>query len=136
MNQQNMHTPDSTELRKFGLVSAAIVIVLFGLLLPWIFDKALADFPRWPWYLAAILACWALVHPASLIKVYRPWMAFGLFMGAINSRIILSLVYYLMITPIGLIMHLFGRAPLKKVEADSYRTQSEVREPKHMEHPY
>ena len=46
---------DRAGLRKFGLTTGAIVALLFGLFLPWLFDFGL---PRWPWMLAKCDRCW------------------------------------------------------------------------------
>jgi len=54
---------DRKGLRKFGLVTGAIVLVLFGFLLPWIFGHGL---PRWPWYVAGTLWIPALLVPDLL----------------------------------------------------------------------
>jgi hypothetical protein len=88
-------------LRKFGLTTGAIVVLLFGLALPWLRDRPL---PWWPWGLAAVLAAWALVAPGSLIYVYRPWMKLGLIFGWINTRIILGLVFWMIILPLGILL--------------------------------
>jgi hypothetical protein len=45
---------------------------------------------------------------------HRGWMKFAMALGAINSRIILALIFYLVITPYGLIMRLFGRDVLHR----------------------
>jgi hypothetical protein len=94
---------DSKGLRKFGLTTGGIVVVLFGLLLPWLRDRPL---PWWPWGMAAILGLWALVAPGSLNLVYRPWMKVGLILGWINTRIILGIVFWIIILPLGILLRL------------------------------
>ena len=129
------------ELRKFGLVTGAIIIGLIGLFLPWLkggFEKAL----QWLAFAGPIggaLIIWALIHPASLIYFYKPWMAFADKLGWLNTRIILSIVFYGLFMPIGLIMRLFGKDPMqRKMEntLDSYRITREIPTKDHMEHPY
>lgn len=126
---------DDRGLRKFGLTTGAIVVVLFGLLIPWLFDL---QWPRWPWILAALLWVPALVYPRSLNPVYRGWMKFGLVVGAINTRIVLGLVFYLVLAPIGLFMRLFGRDILERrpSEDPSYRKPSQARTSESMEKPF
>jgi hypothetical protein len=127
--------PDRKALREFGFVSAALVVGLFGLLLPWLFDHG---WPRWPWLVGASLATWAAVHPSSLFLLYRPWMKFGEVMGWINSRILLGLVFYLLITPTGLARRLFGQSAIRNTEVNtaSYRVPSRTPPKEHMERPY
>ncbi len=81
--------PNKKELREFGFITGAIAAVLFGLLLPWLFDHEL---PRWPWIVAGILWVWALLLPTTLLPVYRGWIAIGHVLGWINTRIILVAV--------------------------------------------
>jgi len=48
-------------------------------------------------------------------------MKFADGLGWVNTRILLVIVYYLVITPTGLIMRLFGRSPLPaKKDATTY----------------
>lgn len=44
--------------------------------------------------------------------VYRGWMIFAKALGFVNTRILLTLFFYLVITPIGLLLRLFGKNPL------------------------
>ncbi len=135
MNMQTNNNPTLKQLREFGFVTGAILVGLFGLLLPWIFDHAI---PRWPWIIAALLIIWALVHTRSLIYVYRPWLKFGAIMGLINSRIILGIVFFLIVTPVGWVIRLFGKRLLEKTvdDSQSYRVTSTKPDNKHMENPY
>jgi hypothetical protein len=129
-------TLDAAGYRKFGLVSSAIVVVLFGLAIPWLFSL---NFPRWPWIFAGVLSSWALLIPSTLQPVYIGWMKFGNIMNWINTRIILGIVFYGLIVPFGLIMRVFGKDPMRRKldnSISSYRVKShnEVRE--NVEHPY
>lgn len=128
---------DRAGLRNFGLTTGAIVALLFGLFLPWLFDRGL---PLWPWILAAILGAWALVLPASLKPIYKGWMKVGLTLGFINTRIILFLLYYLIFFPVGLVIKLAGRDPMARALTpatdDSYRVASNKRDHTHFERPY
>jgi len=123
------------QLRHFGLTMAVIVAVLFGLLLPWILSHA---WPLWPWIVAGVLGGLGLAYPAALAPFYRLWMKFGHVMGLINSRILLGLFFYLLITPVGLLMRLFGWDPMrcKAGRADSYRVVSQAKDQRHFERPF
>ena len=128
---------DKAGLRKFGLMTGSIAAVLFGLFIPWVFDRA---YLLWPWVLAAILTVWAIVLPATLTPLYRGWMRVGLILGSVNTHIILFLLYYLVFFPIGLWLKLLGKDPMKQVLTpspnDSYRVISKKRDCKHFERPY
>lgn len=112
---------DNKGLRDFGLITGALLAAIFGLLLPWKFGWA---WPIWPWVVFAVLAIWALIAPATLNPVYRVWMRFGLVMGSVISRIILGLVFFLVVTPIGIMMRATGKDPMNRTltdSVDSYR---------------
>ena len=126
---------DQKGFRDFGLTTGGIVVVLFGFMLPWLLDHNL---PLWPWIIAGVLWSLALVKPMALQPVYRWWMKFGIVVGAINARIILSIVFYLVLTPFGLVMRLFGRDPMRRRLDDSvsYRVASQTDPSKNMENPF
>ena len=127
---------DKKGLREFGLVTGAIVAVLFGLFFPWLLG---AKFPLWPWILSGMLALWALLAPLSLNPVYYWWMRFGLVLGWLSSRIVLSILFYLVFTPMGVFMRLRGHDPMQRgfdAAAESYRVSSHARTKQHMEKPF
>ncbi len=127
---------DAAGYRKFGLITGAIVVGLFGLLIPWIFSF---NFPTWPWILAGILAAWALLAPASLQPVYVGWMKFGHVMNWINTHLILGLLFYGMFLPFGLVMRLFGKDPMQRSldkSITSYRVKSHHDARENVERPF
>jgi hypothetical protein len=90
--------------RSFGYVFAA-VFALIGLFPLWRLDA-----PRW-WSLA-IAACFAfiaLLYPRALGPLNRIWLAFGKLLHRIVSPLVMGGVYFLAVTPTGLIMRLRGR---------------------------
>ena len=50
-----------------------------------------------------------IVKPNILKPVYWMWMVFATILGWVMTRVILSLLFFLMFTPIGLISRLFGK---------------------------
>jgi len=126
---------DRKGLREFALVTGAVIAGLFGLFLPWVFDL---QWPTWPWVLAAILIFFGLVAPMWLQPVYRLWMKFGLILNKITTPIIMVIVFYLVITPIGLVRRLVSDDPMaRKSEAEtSYRISSKKALAKNMERPF
>lgn len=124
------------ELRKFGLMTGGIVAGLFGLVLPLLWGHGLV---KWPWIVAVILGGWAIAAPGTLNPVYRIWMRFGLVMGFINTRIILGIIFYGLMWPMGAIMRLNGRDPMHRQfqsDRDTYRLPTQARLKKSMENPY
>ena len=130
-------TLDNKGLRKFGLVTGVVVVVLFAIFFPWVFDAT--AMPAWPWILAGLLWLPALIAPNSLQPVYAVWMRIGYAIGWINTRIILGLVFYFMILPMGLIMRMFGNDPMARKydkSVASYRIRSTSEPKDRLEKPY
>lgn len=124
------------ELRDFGLLTGTIFAVLFGLLLPWIRGHSL---PSWPWIIAVILGFLAVLTPTTLQPVYQIWMRIGLVLGWINTRIILGIVFYGLMMPMGGIMRLLNRDSMTRkldFNLSSYRLPSQSRTRASMEKPY
>ena len=128
--------PGPPVLRKFGCVMAALIAGLFGLLLPWIWGFSI---PAWPWMLAALFGVAGLVRPTSLRLVYRGWMGIAEPLGRFNSRLLLVLVFYVIVLPIGLVMRLGGKDPMRRrydAAAASYRLPSKRAPRNSLEKPY
>jgi cell division protein FtsW (lipid II flippase) len=75
--------------------------------------------------IAALLLVCAAVAPSLLRPVYRAWMRLGEVLAWINTRIILTLVFFLVVTPIGIVMRLFGKSPISTQRRESYWTDVE-----------
>jgi hypothetical protein len=126
---------DRKGLREFALVTSGIVVGLFGLLFPWLFELR---WPVWPWILAAILSAAGLLVPMVLRPVYRLWMQFGLMLSKVTTPIIMGLVFFLVITPFGLIRRMISSDSMAREFNDepSYRILSIKRPAKNMEKPF
>jgi hypothetical protein len=64
--------------------------------------------------LAAVLTLIGLFVPVAARAFHILWMGVAGVLGYVNSRIILSLVYYGVFTPVGLGRRLLGRDPMKR----------------------
>jgi len=119
-----MAEPRTRELRKFGLTVGGALAVLG--LISWARGHVIA--PRVLWALGALLVVPGLAAPALLAPVHRVWMRAAETLGYVNTRVILSVLFYLVLTPIGLLMRLF-RDPLRRSLDDRSRSQWIKREP-------
>ena len=92
------------ELRKFGLVVGAVLAAL-GLLL-WARGKV-----HFPWLLAPglVLLAGGAALPKALKPVYIAWMALALALGFVVSHVVLTLFFFLVITPVGWAARLLGK---------------------------
>jgi len=127
---------DRTELRKFGLVLGVLFAGCFGAvpLLRHHYPPRL-----WPWVIAIALWILALLRPSMLSYLYVAWTRLGWVLGWLNTRIILTLIYALLIVPLGGLMRLFGRDRMARrydPAAASYRVPSRPRPAEDMERPF
>lgn len=101
------HVEGSSD-RSFGLVFA-VVFLLIGFW-PLIHGES----PHW-WgvVVAAILGAIALVKPALLAGLNRLWLKLGILLGRIVSPIALGILFYGVLTPVGAVMRLMGKDPLR-----------------------
>jgi hypothetical protein len=100
---------------------------------PWVFRGD--DIRLWAGLLAAAFGFVGTVVPVGLTPVYRGWMWFGAKMGWLNSRILLGLVFYGLLTPISLLMGLLGQRPLQlgfDPKAETYRVPKKARAADHV----
>jgi hypothetical protein len=97
----------------------------------------LAGFSRWRGHevapmilggLGIFLVVPGLVLPTVLGPVRRVWMRGAMVLGDINARIILTVLYYLVVSPIGLVLRRV-RDPLDRRMDDGRTTQWIKREP-------
>lgn len=66
--------------------------------------------------LAVLLLLAGLIVPTMLGPIERGWMALGLAMSKVTSPVLMGAVYYLVLTPIGVLIRAFGRHPLRPPE--------------------
>jgi hypothetical protein len=127
---------DRKGLREFGLTTGAAVVVIFGLFFPWLLDL---DWPLWPWLIAAVFWSLALLQPLWLRWIYRAWMHFGLLASRVMTPLVLGIVFFVMITPMAMIMRLMGKDPLRRAldrNQESYRVQSTKSPDEKLERPF
>ena len=106
------------ELRKFGLTIGLVCGLLYALML-W---QGRDDYPIFLILGIGFLVLGILL-PVALRPVYLLWMGFAACMGWVMTRVILVLLFYLVVTPVGLLGRLFGKDFLSRCfdrEASSY----------------
>jgi hypothetical protein len=126
---------DTKQLRQFGLVVGGIfaAIGLWPVLVR-------AERPRfWALAVGGALMVFGLVLPRSLTHVRRGWMAAGEALGWINARVLLSVVFYGLVTPIGIVRRRTGRDRMRcgfEPGATTYRVAKPLRPSAHMTHQF
>lgn len=102
--KQNAHDLQGPSNKNFGLTFATLFLVFS--LWPLLFGSH----PRlWAMVLAAIFLLLALVHPSTLTLPNRLWLKFGLLLQAIISPVALAILFYVVFTPIGLLIRVVFR---------------------------
>lgn len=94
--------------RSFGVVFAVVFLIIA------LFPLLHAGAVRW-WSVgvSAAFAVVAFTVPGILAVPNRLWMKFGLLLAKIVSPIALGILFYLVFTPIGLLMRLAGKDPMR-----------------------
>lgn len=64
--------------------------------------------------LAAVLFLVGLFSPSLAARFDRAWTRLATMLGYINSCLLLSTVFSLMVMPVGILMRFFGRDPLRR----------------------
>ncbi len=123
------------QLRSFGLTVGGI-FAFIGLW-PAIYHAMNARW--WAVGVAIVLIFPAVVFPKSLFWIHKGWMAVGAVLGWVNTRIILGIVFYIIVTPIGLVRSWLGKDPMGRrlrPELDSYRVVRKPRPASHLTKQY
>ena len=102
---------DKGAMRSFALGMSIFLPLLFTLILPWLFDKPLA---YWPLVVSSCFMILYFAYPKGIYYPYYIWIIIASVLAWINTRVILALVFYLVLTPIGVFMKLLGKLQYKK----------------------
>ena len=111
------------ELREFGL-TVGVILVILGSVALWR-GKAIAIYLLGP---GIFLVASGLAIPRILKPLHKIWMSLAIIIGFFVSRIILSLLFCVVLTPVGLALRIFGKDTLdRRIEKsrDSYWLEKE-----------
>jgi len=95
---------DKSDWKKFG-ITMGVILTIIGLYLLWKSN----DYFKYFFSVAAVFFTLGLILPASLKYVYKAWMSMAVVMGFIMTKIIMVIIFYLIVTPIGLIASITGK---------------------------
>jgi ABC-type xylose transport system permease subunit len=123
--------------REFGLIVGGVLVLLSAW---WFYRGKFPGLAPFTVSIGGLLILLGLVFPRGLIWPNRAWMALAEVLSYISTRIILALVFFLIVTPIGVVKRAFGWDPLHRRAApgESYwKPYSErQRNPRHYEKMY
>ena len=103
--------------RSFGIVFFVVFLVIS--LYPITYNE---DIRIWSLIIAFIFIILGLLNSKILTPLNKLWFKFGLFLGKIFSPLIMGVIFFFVVTPIGLIMRMLRKdlLNLKQNKAKSY----------------
>ena len=103
--------------KSFGIVFFIVFIIIS--LYPLVNQE---DIRIWSLFIAFIFLILALLNSKILTPMNKIWTRFGLFLGNFISPIVMGIIFFFVVTTIGLLMRLFGKdiLNLKKNKFSTY----------------
>jgi len=95
---------EKSDLRKFGITFGLILLIIAGFLF-WKENESFQIILT----IGVVLCVLGITLTVVLKPIYLMWMIFATVLGWIMTRVILSVLFYAILTPIGLISRLFGK---------------------------
>ena len=104
--------------RKFGLFFAAVCAAIGG----YFFFKGLQASALAVLAASIAFLVAALTRPTLLAPLNKAWMGLGFLLGLVISPIVLGVIFFLIFTPVGVVMRMVGRDELrtKMTRRDTY----------------
>ena len=90
--------------RSFGIVFFLVFLIIA--LYPLTYSEEIRN---WSAIISLIFLLLGLFNSKILTPLNKLWFKFGIFLGKIISPIIMGIIFFLVVTPIGLLMRLLGK---------------------------
>ena len=103
--------------RSFGLVFFVVFLIIA--LWPLKYEE---DIRLWSLVISIIFFILGVINSKLLTPLNKLWFKFGILLGSIVSPIIMGIVYFAVVTPIGVLMRLLGKDLLKTTKTKSIST--------------
>ena len=100
-------------LRSFGRTVGA-VLVLAGVAAAWKRGWDVRGLPAALGATGAALVVLGLGAPRALAPLYRVWMLLAVVLGFVMTRVVLTLVFFCLVAPIGLVRRALGHDPMQR----------------------
>lgn len=104
--------PKSRELRQFAGIWFPAFWLIIGLFVHNATNGWAATFVLWG--AVAVISIVGVIRPAVIRPIFVGMMLMSYPIGWVMSHILLGIIFYLLITPIGLLMRLLGRDPMER----------------------
>ena len=90
--------------KSFGIVFSVVFLLIS--IYPLINNE---NIRYWSLIIALVFLILGLLNSKILTPLNKIWFKFGIFLGSIVSPVIMGIIFFLVVTPIGLIMRLLGK---------------------------
>ena len=112
--QQKIKLPSN---RNFGIVFSIVFLIIS--LWPLLSQN---DIRIWSLIIAGIFLVLGFINSKLLLPLNKIWFKFGIFLGNFIAPIVMGIIYFMVVTPTGLIMKMLGKdlLNLKKDDKDTY----------------
>ena len=90
--------------RSFGIVF--FIVFLLIAIYPLIYT---GEFRLWSLIISFIFLILGILNSKILTPLNKLWFKFGIFLGKIVSPIIMGIIFFFVVTPIGVLMRFFGK---------------------------
>ena len=120
---------EKSDLRNFGITVGIILLIISGFLF-WKEKESFQIFLA----IGITLFFTAIAIPVVLKPVYWIWMIFAIILGWFMTRLILSLLFYVVFTSIGLTLRFFGKKFLELQWDTSKESYWNFRTNEHLQH--
>jgi len=97
--------------REFGLIVGSVLVLLAGW---WLYRGKFLTAAYIMLATGAVLILFGLLFPRALVYPNKAWMLLAEGLSYVTTRLILGVVFFLVITPIGVIKRLMGWDPLSR----------------------
>jgi len=139
---QEIPEKDPAQLKRFWLDTAGILVAIaaIGFLVPYVRANEIRQWPPYVVGVAALLSLCAFILPAAVLRVmYRSYMLPFVLIGLVMSRVVLGILFFLIVFPVGVLMRASGKDPMRRTldkKLTSYRNKSEIRSKESVEAPF
>lgn len=99
---------DKSALKKFGVTVGGVLILISVIL--YLLEKDLSFYIG---SIGVLLFLIGLIYPVILKPLNKIWMTGAIILGWVISRLILILLYYIVVTPLGIVLKIIGKDFLK-----------------------
>lgn len=123
-------TANTKDLRSFGLLVGAV----FSIIGVWPILFWGEPLRLWAVGTGGLLIFLGGILPRALAPIHKGWMWIGHVLGWINTRILLGIVFYGLITPIGMVFRLMGKNTIREGFSEACPTYRVLRQPRPRSH--